>query len=92
VKPSLVFLKKFTEQEEQEYKDISEKAEKEMNLEFSEELENSEKKLKNTKKADEKKKLKSEIKELKNKIEEKIKKKIKENFNYTIPIAEVEKA
>lgn len=92
VKPSLVFMKKFTEQEEQEYKIISEKAEKEINLEFKQELEELNNKIKNTKDKEQNKKLKSELKELENKISEKIKKQIKQDFNYTIPIAEVEKA
>lgn len=92
VKPSLVFMKKFTEDEENEYKNISKKAEQEINKEFSKILEELEKKLKNSKKADENKKIKSEIKELKIRISERIKKQIKQDFNYIIPIAEVEKA
>jgi len=92
VKPSLVFLKKFTEKEELEYEKIKNNAEKEINEEFTEEKNELEKNIKDCKNKDEKKKLKSDLKELKNRIEEKIKKEIKEDFNYTIPIAEVEKA
>ncbi len=92
VKPSLVFLKKFTKEEELEYKEISEQANEEVNKEFKELINTKNRELKNTKDKEEKKKIRVEIKELEKKKEEKIKKIIKENFNYEIPIAEVEKA
>ncbi len=92
VKPSLVFLKKFTEEEEQLYKTISEKAKKKIKLEFKEELQGLEKKAKNMKDKEEKKKLIGNLKDLRLRVEDKIKKRIKEEFNYTVPIAEVEKA
>lgn len=92
VKPSLVFLKKFTLEEEQEYQKISNEVNNEISKEFEELINSKNTLLKNSKDKDEKKKLKSEIKELETKKEEKIKKLIKEIFNYQIAIAEVEKA
>lgn len=91
VKPSLVFMKKFTEQEEQEYKKIKEEVTEEITNEFYYILEKH-LSIKNTKDREEKKKIKNEIKNLESKKEEKIKKIIKERFNYQISIAEVEKA
>lgn len=92
VKPSLVFLKKFSLEEEQAYKNISEEIQNEISKEFDEQIKSKNTELKNSKNKDEKDKLKSEIKELESKKEEKIKKWIKERFNYQIAIAEVQKA
>lgn len=96
VKPSLLFFKKFTEEEEKEYntivKEASEKVKdiyKNRSKEIEEELA---KKGKEGLSADEKKELKAEHKAIENKIETEIKAVIKEKFNYQIPIAEVEKA
>lgn len=96
VKPSLLFFKKFTEDEAKEYKIVKNKATKTINAKYKEQLEKIEKELakkgKEALKADEKKKLRKEKKDLESQIEKEIKVKIKENFNYEIPIAEVEKA
>lgn len=92
VKPSLVFLKKFTFEEQEEYQKISDEVNKEVKQEFDELIEIKNTELKNLKDKEEKKIIKAEITELENKKEEKIKKLIKERFNYGIAIAEVEKA
>jgi len=92
VKPSLVFLKKFTLEEEQEYENISNKLNKEISREFEEQINLKNIEFKNSKNKEEKNKIKSEIKQLETKKEEKIKKSIKEKFNYNIAIAEVQKA
>jgi len=92
VKPSLVFMKKFTKEKEQEYNKIKEQTEQEINEKYKEEVENLKQKIKETKDKDEKKKLKKSLKELEEKIDQEVKKQVKEKFNYTIPIAEVEKA
>lgn len=97
VKPSLVFLKKFTQEETNEYsllkakitKKIEKKYEQRINemikeLDF---LNLKEKKNKTSQKQDREK-----IKEIEILIEEEIKQEIKNEFNYKIPIIEVEKA
>jgi len=92
VKPSLVFLKKFTIDEEQEYQEISKNVTDEVSKEYDVFLNPLKEKLKTTKVKDEKNMLKSEIIVLEEKRDSKIKKHIKEQFNYQIAIAEVEKA
>ena len=96
VKPSLLFFKKFTEEEAKEYKSIKNSATKLIEDKYKEQLENINKQLSTKGKdallADEKKKLRKDKKELESKIEAEIKTEIKEKFNYEIPIAEVQKA
>ncbi len=96
VKPSLMFFKKFTENEENNYKEIKEKAKEEVEKKYSLEKEMINKKM-NLKgneaiSSEEKKELKKRLKEIDEQIENEIKIEIKNNFNYQIPIAEVEKA
>ena len=92
VKPSLVFLKKFSLKEEAEYKNISEEVKGEVWAEFDEQIKSKNVLLKATKEKEAKEIIKQEIKEIESKKEEKIKKLIKERFNYSIAIAEVQKA
>lgn len=96
VKPSLLFFKKFTEEELKNYEDIKNEATLIINVKYQEQLTQIEEKLalkgKEALKVDEKKKLKNDKKILEEKIESEIKAQIKEKFNYEIPIAEVEKA
>ena len=92
VKPSLVFLKKFTEAESQQYQNTQKQAEQEAENLYDTEIQEKNKELKDTKIADEKKRIKIEISGLESKKTEMIKKLIKEKFNYQIAIAEVEKA
>ncbi|NRA73218.1 MAG: N-6 DNA methylase [Rickettsiales bacterium] len=86
VKPSLLFLKKFTESEENEYRISSNESKTQVRTKYQtkiEEIENSElpKKDKNKK-----------IKDIEAKIAEEIKTLIKSKLNYRIPIAEAKQA
>jgi len=86
VKPSLVFLKKFTEKEEREYTKIQEQSRNEIEEKYKKEVAGLGERIKA------KKPFKDEQKALKEKMENEIKKLIKEKFDYMVPIAEVEKA
>jgi type I restriction enzyme M protein len=96
VKPSLLFLKKFTTDEEKEYEQIATKARNETETKFEPQVKPLEKKLairgKDAPGKEEKKELRKQLKELQEKIETEIKAIIKKEFDYQIPIAEVEKA
>lgn len=92
VKPSLLFFKKFTEEEFKEYKKIVAQSENEIKLLYVGDLEEIKAKLKEKLTLVEKKELKNKEKHLNSKIESEIKANIKRLFNYQIPIAEVEKA
>ena len=96
VKPSLLFFKKFTENEAEEYNRIYIQASHEVEVKYDEEMTDINAKLaKRGKEAltkDEKKSLRSRKKELTVLIETEIKALVKERFDYVIPIAEVQKA
>lgn len=96
VKPSLLFFKKFTENEAEEYNRIYIQASHEVEAKYDEEMTDMDAKLaKRGKEAlskDEKKSLRSRKKELTVLIENEIKALVKERFDYVIPIAEVQKA
>ena len=96
VKPSLLFFKKFTEEEALQYANIKSKATITIEAKYAEEVANIQQKLakkgKEALPAEEKKQLRSELKNIEAKKEQEIKAIVKEEFNYTIPIAEVEKA
>lgn len=96
VKPSLLFLKKFTEEEALQYASIKSKATITIEAKYAEEVANIQQKLakkgKEALPAEEKKQLRAELKNIEAKKEQEIKAIVKEEFNYTIPIAEVEKA
>ena len=96
VKPSLLFFKKFTENEAEEYNRIYIQASHEVEAKYDEEMTDIDVKLaKRGKEAltkDEKKNLRSRKKELTVLIENEIKALVKERFDYVIPIAEVQKA
>lgn len=96
VKPSLLFFKKFTEDEAEEYNRICIQVSHEVEAKYDEEMTDIDVKLaKRGKKAltkDEKKSLRSRKKELTVLIENEIKALVKERFDYVIPIAEVQKA
>jgi type I restriction enzyme M protein len=96
VKPSLLFFKKFTEDEAKEWKRIAQIAKNEINAKYSPQIKQIEGKLalrgKEAPSNDEKKELKKQLKEIQEKIESEIKAMIKKDFDYQIPIAEVEKA
>lgn len=96
VKPSLLFFKKFTENEAEEYNRIYIQALHEVEAKYDEEMTDIDAKLaKRGKEAlskDEKKSLRARKKELVALIENEIKALVKERFDYVIPIAEVQKA
>ena len=96
VKPSLLFFKKFTEEEAKQYNSLSTKAEKEIKKKYQPEikqiLEKLELKGKQAPDADAKKQLKAELRLIEEKILSETKAFIKSHFSYSIPIAEVEKA
>ena len=96
VKPSLLFFKKFTENEAEEYNRIYIQASHEVEAKYDEEMTDIDAKLaKRGKEAlskDEKKSLRSRKKKLTVLIENEIKALVKERFDYVIPIAEVQKA
>lgn len=96
VKPSLLFFKKFTENEAEVYNRIYIQASHEVEAKYDEEMTDIDAKLaKRGKEAlskDEKKSLRARKKELVALIENEIKVLVKEKFDYVIPIAEVQKA
>lgn len=96
VKPSLLFFKKFTENEAEEYNRIYIQVSHEVEAKYDEEMTDIDVKLaKRGKEAltkDEKKSLRSRKKELTALVENEIKVLVKERFDYVIPIAEVQKA
>lgn len=96
VKPSLLFFKKFTEQERQEYDNILNNATRQIDAKYSDELASIETRLSKRGKDAVPKEEKKELRAKKKKIEEQkaieIKTIVKEKFDYEIPIAEVQKA
>lgn len=96
VKPSLLFFKKFTEDEAKTYKKVALKAKKDIEAKYQPQIAPIKSKLalrgKESLPADEKKELRAELKVLQQTVEAEIKAQIKEQFNYEVPIAEVEKA
>ena len=87
IKPSLLFFKRFTDEERKQYSDAKNKATKTVDKEFEPQIKDIEEKYTNDKKAKNK-----ALKEIDVKKEAKIKEKTKELFNYEIPIVQVEKA
>lgn len=96
VKPSLLFFKKFTEEETKQWKTIASKAEKEITKKYEPQTkgisEKLEQKGKEAPSAEDKKKFRADLKQIEDLIISEIKSKTKSEFNYQIPIAEVEKA
>lgn len=96
VKPSLLFFKKFTEEEREQYQKIITKSEKEITKKYEAKVKPILVKLdlkgKEAPNTEEKKKLRAELKQIKENVAVEIKAKIKREFNYQIPIAEIEKA
>lgn len=87
IKPSLLFFKRFTDEEKLQYNKAKETAKTEINKKYADEIKQIETKFKKDKKAKNK-----ALKEIKIKQEMEIKEKIKELFSYEIPIVQVEKA
>ena len=96
VKPSLLFFKKFNDEEAKQYDEIKQQATTEVDAVYEEEFSQIEEKL--TKRGKEalpkevKKALKARKKQIEEQRQSEIKAKIKEQFDYEIPIAEVQKA
>lgn len=93
VKPSLLFFKKFTIEETEKWNEIAQKAEKDIWEAYAEQINELDEKFNDkTKTTSDKKAIKVEIKQLGEKIATEINARIKKEFDYEIPIAEVEKA
>ncbi|BEG99204.1 N-6 DNA methylase [Bacteroides sedimenti] len=93
VKPSLMFFKKFTNEEQQQYKDIVRNTKAEIEQKYAtrkvelqtfiDNKENDRSEIRHKR---------NELKELEAQIEQEVKPLVKERFDYQIPIAQVEKA
>ena len=96
VKPSLLFFKKFTNEEAEQWESIACQATIDVESKYEPQTQPIEEKLalrgKAAPSAEEKKQLRKDLKALKEKIADEIKAQIKVDFDYQIPIAEVEKA
>lgn len=96
VKPSLLFFKKFNDEEAKQYAEIKQQATIEVDAVYEEELNQIEEKLskrgKDALPKEEKKALNARKKQIEEQKQSEIKAKIKEQFDYEIPIAEVQKA
>lgn len=96
VKPSLLFFKKFTEDEAFVYSQISHQAQISVSTKYEEEVNELEEKIKLRGKdaltKDEKKVCRAKLKALQERKGIEIKSIVKEKFDYEIPIAEVQKA
>ena len=96
VKPSLLFFKKFTEEEASEYSQIKHKAQMNVSSKYEDEVNELEGKLKLRGKdaltKEEKKTCRAKLKAIQERMEVEIKSIVKEQFDYEIPIAEVQKA
>ena len=87
IKPSLLFFKRFTDEEKKQYSDTKNKATKLADKDFESQIKEIE-----VKYADDKKAKTKALKDIAIKKEVEIKEKTKELFNYEIPIVQVEKA
>lgn len=96
VKPSLLFFKKFTEEEANAYSEIQNQAQLESVSKYQKEIDNLREKLKlrgnESPTKEEKKAYRSKLKVLQEKTEAEVKTIVKEKFDYEIPIAEIQKA
>lgn len=97
VKPSLMFFKKFTEEETKQWKKANQDAKSEIETKYYNDMALLENQLVTEQEQekpnkDEIKRIKSEIKALNGKIEQEAKVRAKDLFDYQIPIAEVKKA
>jgi N-6 DNA methylase len=96
VKPSLLFFKKFTEEEADAYSKIQHQAQFEVTSKYQEEVDSLNNKLKQrgseAPSKEEKKAYRAKLKALQEKVEVEVKTIVKEKFDYEIPIAEIQKA
>ncbi|WP_226800765.1 N-6 DNA methylase [Aliarcobacter butzleri] len=96
VKTSLVFLKKFTQEEAKEYETIKKEVTKDIKAKYAKDIDSIKEVLKLRGKealsATEKKIKTAELKELETKRDNEIKEIIKQKFDYKIPISDIKKA
>lgn len=96
VKTSLVFLKKFTQEEAKEYETIKKEVTKDIKAKYAKDIDPIKEVLKLRGKealsATDKKIKKAELKELETKRDNEIKEIIKQKFDYEIPISDIKKA
>lgn len=96
VKPSLLFFKKFTEDEAATYSQIQNEAQIAVTSKYQEKIDELQKKLKlkgnEALSKEEKKVCRAKLKALREKMETEVKTVVKEKFDYEIPIAEIQKA
>jgi len=98
VKPSLLFFKKFTNDEAKQWQSFTKQAKKDITAKYAEQVDPINEALKKKAKDDgaptteEKKELRKKLKALNAQMADEIKAQVKQNFDYQIPIAEVEKA
>jgi type I restriction enzyme M protein len=96
VKTSLVFLKKFTQEEAKEYETIKKEVTKDIKVKYAKDIDPIKEVLKLRGKealsAADKKIKKTELKELETKRDNEIKEIIKQKFDYEIPISDIKKA
>jgi type I restriction enzyme M protein len=96
VKPSLMFFKRFTKEEQEQYDAIKDEAYTEVGNKYAYELhiieEDLAKKGKDAKTTAEKKELRARKKEIENAVETGARSLIKQRFDYVIPIADVKQA
>lgn len=96
VKTSLVFFKKFTQKEKEEYQTIKEQAINDVNAKYKHDIEPIEEQLKLRGKTapstDKKKLLRAKLKAIQAKMGDEIKSQIKKEFDYEIPISDIKKA
>lgn len=93
IKPSILFFKKFTEDEKEKYEEAKGKARAQVETKYTKEVTELQEFIdnKDNLRADIKEK-KVELKALKARIEEEIKPIVKQLFDYQIPVAQIEKA
>ena len=96
VKPSLMFFKRFTKEEQEQYDAIKDEAYTEVGNKYAYELhiieEDLAKKGKDAKTTAEKKELRARKKEIENAVEIEAKSLIKQRFDYVIPVADIKRA
>lgn len=102
VKPSLLFFKKFTEEERKQFDEIKTAATQEIEVKYKSEIDAHKSIIDKTTKgltkeekdqlSKDKKEAKAKLKEIYTTIESEVKQLVKRRFDYEIPIAEIEKA
>ena len=95
VKPSLVFFKRFTEEEEKQYAECKQKAYSKCFEKYEDEYDNLNSQLKilvDLRNSKEAKEIRRRVAEILRKVEEEMKPLVKEYFDYEIPIAKVDDA